>query len=187
MTTQMTRSLRSSTRMTKSAIKKRYSGALAKRFAELKLGFGAIPSQASSNRVHKQLVQRWQDKIAKLLQLCDFFEIDLNHRQRWLLLALALAEKHVLGFQEQRKRGARRKWTSYDRYTLKLAVEREIAAANNRGSKGVRWACVILSKRNPWKVRLAKMKKPDEVLRRNYYFACREQRQIEQRQTSERK
>lgn len=156
-----------------------YSGELAKPFDELNLGFGAISSPASIDRVRKQLEQRECEKFHKLHKLCDHFSIDRNDPQLWYRLSLALAEEHVPGFQERSKPGAKRKWTDSRKLELKEAVDRKIEGAGKSRVKGVTWACRNLAKQERWET-LAKGKNPVEVLRHTYQEICREIKKAEQ-------
>jgi hypothetical protein len=165
---------------------KPYSGALDTPFDELKLAFGAVLSQASIDRVRKQIEQRQSEKTDKLYKLCDHFEIDRNDPQKWFRLSLALAEKHVRGFQERRKPGAKTKWTPFRKWELKLAVDQKINEAGKRGGTSVTWVCRILAKQEPWKT-LATSNKPVEVLRRTYQEVCRDIKKAEQRPASTQK
>ena|SRR3990172_8356176 len=146
-----------------------------------------VRSRASSERVRKQLEKRLAEKIRKLLLLCAQFGIDINNPQRWLLLSLALAEKHERGFQEVRKPGAKRRWTVFDRFDLKTAVDDLIERADKDHKKGVKWACEVLAKRDPWKTRLMNNEQPVEVLRHAYYDARRYTKETEQRSVPTRK
>lgn len=158
---------------------KRYSGTLAKPFSELRLGFGAIASQASFDRVRRQIEERRHEKLKKLLLLCDHYEIERNHPRQWFLLALALAEQHVRGLQERRKPGAKQKWTRVKKWELKEAVDRKIADKGRTPGTSVTWACGVLAKQDAWRTLLGKNTKPAEALRHIYIEVCRDIEKVE--------
>jgi len=58
----------------------------------------------SAKKRERALVEEAQ--IAKVPELLAYFKIPDNHPHKWFLLAMALAEKHVTGFQYMRNRGA---------------------------------------------------------------------------------
>ncbi len=88
-------------------------------------------------------------------------------------LALALARDFVPGFQEQKRRGARSKWTPFNKAALVVEIER-IVWSDDR-THGVKWAAMQLAKDEPWrsfiKERESDYTSPDptEVLRKMYY------------------
>lgn len=157
---------------------KRYSGALAKPFDEPKLGFGAIQSQASSDMARKQTQLKAAEISLKVLVLLNHFGINYDDPHLWERLALALAKKHVRGFQERHKSGAKEKWNIFMKWELKEAVDRKMEGKNS--GKGVTWACKVLAKQKRWGTLLANNKKPAEALRHAYYEVCSDIKKAEQ-------
>lgn len=150
---------------------KNYDGELSKPLEPTSIGFGA---KRSSARNRAQLEKSYLEKHKKLLLLCDFFGIDTSNPHAWYLLSAALAEKHVPGFQEKQKAGAKQRWNIFRKCELKAAVDSLIAAADKSTFNNVSHACSVLAKREPWKSHVIKSKSPAVVLRHYYYLACDE-------------
>ena len=102
--------------------------------------------EALANLVRKEL----ELQTAKLPALFEHFEIEytLDYDDAIYLLALALAEAHVPGFQFEQARGAPKKWS----------FEKRIKAAASLGKLGTEFPgksqnalAAIMHKREPWK------------------------------------
>lgn len=78
--------------------------------------------------------------------LSDHFSIARDDPERWMKLALALAIRHVPGFQEKRPetRGRRRKWEASDEFVLWYEFDVLV-----KSGKTERQAAKILLERHP--------------------------------------
>lgn len=78
--------------------------------------------------------------------LCDHLSIERDDPERWMKLALALAKRHVPGFQEKppEMRGRRRAWENSDAFVLWYEFDILI-----KSGKTERQAAKILLERHP--------------------------------------
>lgn len=148
----------------------KYPGVLGEPFEAL----DAALDEAGSDRtkLYEVLSRRSREKEAKLEMLLNYFGVPghWSPEDRWHMLAMRLAEKHVAGLRAKVKVGARKKWTEMRKAELRIAVD-DLAALKR---KSVTWACDRLAKEDPWKSILAHerpLKKPGEALRTQYKAA----------------
>ena len=86
--------------------------------------------------------------------------------KNWPLFAYKLAEAHVPGLREAKRRPGRPySWFAWDITELRNAIDDLI---KERPKLSILGAATILSKQDRWKA-LAKGRKPAEILRRKYY------------------
>jgi hypothetical protein len=83
-----------------------------------------------------------------------------------------LSRAHVPGFQRRAKPGRTKTWDVFADAEARIAVEDLLQTyERNSDTRGVSWACSVLARREPWKSKLARARKPAEILRQAYYRA----------------
>jgi hypothetical protein len=100
-----------------------------------------------SDEARGQVIDKWvSEDHAKLLLLAEEMGIAFSEHM-FYQLALALARKHCIGFQQRSPTG---KWTELTRSCLVVEIER--LTANRRRVPGhtVTWAAKVLSTRPEW-------------------------------------
>ena len=121
--------------------------------------------------IQKEIIKVWQEEDhEKLLMLSQEFGIE-EGPQQFYELALGLARKYHIGFQESKPLG---KWT--DLAGLYLVVEIERLTADGKPGNGELWACYQLIKRQEWRdfmkmgkdLKKPKTKESGEALRKQY-------------------
>lgn len=119
----------------------------------------------------KEVVKSWvEEDHRRLLLLCEELGIEDSPHQ-FYELALMLARKHHIGFQESAPLG---KWT--DIAGAYLVVEIERLTADGKPGHGELWACYQLIKRPEWReflgmgedLKKPKTKDSGEALRKQY-------------------
>jgi hypothetical protein len=94
-----------------------------------------------------EVVRKWEDEDhQKLLLLCNEMGVP-DGPQRFYLLSLALARKHIIGFQERIPQG---KWTLKALGYLVTDIERLTADRRSNPGHTVAWAADVLSRRKEW-------------------------------------
>ena len=105
-----------------------------------------LPLLASESK-QLEVVDQWiKEDHKKLLLLCNEFEI-ADGPQRFYKLALALARKHYIGFQERTPLG---KWTDITLGYLVVEIERLTADKRKSPSHTASWAADVLASRPEW-------------------------------------
>jgi hypothetical protein len=98
-------------------------------------------------------------------ELCDFYGIE---RTNWAALALHLAKAHVPGLRmENAPRGQPSKWGLFERAELRATID-DMIRNHPSGALKPSGAAENLARREPWKSKLAKSKKPADALRKQY-------------------
>jgi hypothetical protein len=100
---------------------------------------------ASEEDRQKQYAAWAAEDLGKLSALCDHYGIASGPNQ-YMFLAIELAKEVVPGFQEQKKKGRPRKWTTIAKSILVVEVRRFIAETN----KDATAACKTLAAKQPW-------------------------------------
>ena len=168
--------------------KKKFTGKLRKKTKPRKSGFLAAAlrdwgsdEKTASNELLKKL---GEEDTEKLLLLGEHYKItkDQNADLYIYELCLHLARDFVPGFQEEVKRGAKKKWNYHEGEKLKAQIN-ELKVKNP--GKSIVWACGILSKKSEWKSFLeakdSHISSPDpqEALRQAYYLFISRQRELQ--------
>ena len=123
----------------------------------------ALPIFADKER-QLAVIRGWMDEDhKKLLLLCDELGV-VDGPMRFYDLALALARKYCVGFQEQTPPG---KWTVLARCYLVVEVERLTKDKAKNPGHTVSWAADVLANRPEWRDFLGG-KDPGEALRVQY-------------------
>ena len=142
-----------------------YTGELAKPMQEYTLPF---EDGFKLGPIGKEIIKNSLDEeMHKLMLLVKHFEIDVRDENPWLLLSLALARTHVPGFKKIKKAGTPQIWHWARLCELRKAVDGYIEITPSKIS--VTQACIDLAKNEPWKSLLADKRRPEEVLRTQYY------------------
>ena len=95
-----------------------------------------------------EVMGKWaDDDHQKLLLLCDEMGVP-DGPQRFYLLSLALARRHIIGFQERIPQG---KWTQLTLGFLYVEIRRLTADQRKQPGHTVAWAADTLSRRAEWK------------------------------------
>ena len=109
----------------------------------------------------EEVFRRWVDEDhEKLMLLADEMRIP-NDERRLYALALALARKHCIGFQQRVPRG---KWTKLTLGFLVVEIERLTDDKRKIPGHTVTWAAGVLAGRPEWKKFLRGNKNPGEAL-----------------------
>lgn len=146
----------------------RYSGALGKPLEPIP-GFGVKQSEERDKRLQKQLATIF---CKNFLLLFRHFDISPESPDAWIRLSFALAREHVPAFSERTRPGAKRKWSLLYLSQLKGEVECLISQKGERPGFGVSWACSRLIKQEPWKSFVIGSTHPENILKRQYHYAC---------------
>jgi len=145
---------------------KKFTGKLAEPIDPPKLSILSIHNEQNE----KELDRVFNTKIEKLILLAGHYNIPIDDNMN-IALALRLAEEFIPGFQETKKKGPSTKWNILTRGILYAEIER-MKEGNNK-QKGISWAAITLSKKEPWSSFLEndskKGENPAESLRRAYY------------------
>lgn len=113
-----------------------------------------------------EIIDGWiQEDHEKLLLLCDEMGI-AEGPHCFYQLALALARKHYVGFQERNLMG---KWTNVTSGFLVVEIERLTKAPNRKPGHTAKWAAGQIAKRPEWRAFLGGSGiDPGEALRVRY-------------------
>jgi len=130
--------------------KKKFSGPLAEPMPSLEGLIGRI----QYNRIYST-------KFNILLDKYNIVEGPNQYEQ----LSKALILDIVPGFQQEKKRGAKTKWTDDCKACLVIEIERSIEQADR--DQSITWAAKQLSKKEPWKS-LVQSNDSSEMLRQVY-------------------
>jgi hypothetical protein len=125
------------------------------------------PTQEVVAELARRRVERVMAKAAELMAFLGVPEC-YSEKDKWKMLALELAQRHIAGFQEREPAGAPKRWSDTKRAELRLAVDAIVE--RNNPNKGIRWACEQLARKKPWSDEV-KGARPAEALRKQYQLA----------------